>query len=122
MTQVIPRVLSVALTLISLGAMGGEVWDCTSPYGTEVIVSATVGDGLLEGKVEVAGVTHNAEYKVQGFVRRWNFGLASDLSWEYTFVINPDGTAAYYDFRGVKPGDKTSSTMSFNCRQRKPKR
>ena len=48
------------------------------------------------GKVAVAGVVHEAVFRVQGVSRRWDWSTYDDA-----IVIGPDGSAAYYNFRGL---------------------
>ncbi len=65
------------------------------------------------GEVSVAGITYPATFGVNGFNRRWNFGL--DDSWDYSFIITPSGDGAYYDFSNVDEGDTTAPSQLFNC-------
>jgi hypothetical protein len=96
-----------------------EVWECQQvSYGnwSDILVIASVEEGREIGTVEVAGVVHQAQFRINGFDRRWDFGSKED-PYLYAFVVRPGGDAAYYDFRGEKNA-KPSNFM--HCRQRAP--
>ena len=67
------------------------------------------------GEVSVAGITYRAEFYIAGFDRRWDFGDAGS-TWNYSFVINPNGDGAYYDFSNVEDGQSTSPNQMFSCK------
>ncbi|MDL1870125.1 hypothetical protein FBQ98_11945 [Gammaproteobacteria bacterium PRO6] len=94
-----------------------EVWECAEYYQrSEILVTATVDEGRTSGSILVAGVKHNAQFEVKGFDRRWDFGLARDGTFDYAFIISPNGDGRYYDFSHkseAKPG------QFMNCRQKK---
>ncbi len=93
-----------------------EVWQCQeSEYGnwSNILVNATVNADRSSGKIFVAGVVHESSFKVNGFNRRWNFGLDEDNTYDYAFIIEPNGAATYYDF-GKKKSTKPS--MVLHCR------
>lgn len=48
------------------------------------------------GKVAVAGVVYETVFSVEGVSRRWDWNTNDDA-----IVIGPDGSAAYYNFRGL---------------------
>lgn len=112
----------VALALLIASAMTHaspiEVWECRDLLASSwesILVTATVETGREKGNISVAGVTHAARFQVAGFDRRWDFGLLSDLSYRYAFIIKPNGDAAYFDF-GSKAEVKPSNFMT--CRQK----
>ena len=95
-----------------------EEWRCfsTSDFFREnVLVRLTRemkrGVDLGSGEVSVAGVTHDARFEVAGIDRRWDFG--GDM--QYAFVIQPDGSGAYYDFSTVEDGGRTGPSQQFGC-------
>jgi hypothetical protein len=77
-------------------------------------VTATVENGREKGKIAVAGVTQDAVFRVEGFNRRWDFGLLPDGNYRYSFIIKPNGDAAYYDFG---KGGEASPSNIMKCRQ-----
>src|SRR3569832_2417196 len=86
-----------------------EEWRCKDVYGKweTILDTTTVEEGRQAGTVSVAGVTHNAQFEVAGFDRRWDFGLLLDGTYKYAFIIRPNGDATYYDFEmggGGGPG------------------
>jgi len=94
-----------------------EVWECRDLSATNwrsILVRATVDSGRETGSIFVAGVSYYATFHVAGFNRRWDFGPKTDPAL-YAFVINPDGTGAYYSFETAK---ETKPSMFMECRQR----
>src|SRR3569832_1699268 len=93
-----------------------EEWRCKDVYGKwdTILVTTTVEEGRQAGTVSVAGVTHNAQFEVAGFDRRWDFGLLLDGTYKYAFIIRPNGDATYYDF-DIEKKSKPSNFMK--CRQ-----
>lgn len=90
----------------------GSVW----LDSREVVVIATINKDGETGTIQVAGVTHEARYRVEGFDRRWDFERQSDLSYDYAFVLTPSGVARYYDFSGTEAGETVRSSAVFSCR------
>ena len=63
------------------------------------------------GEVSVAGVIYWAHFRVVGINRRWDFGE----EFKHAFVIEPNGSGAYYEFSNVEDGGKTKPSQHFNC-------
>lgn len=111
----------VAVVLLIASAMAYaspvEVWECRDLHARNwesILVTATVESGRKKGNISVAGVTHEAVFQVEGFDRRWDFGLLANRSYRYSFVIKPNGDAIYFDFKDkaeAKPGN------FMTCRQ-----
>ena len=95
-----------------------EIWECKETYGSwdKILVRAVVEKGRKIGTVEVAGVKHNSGFAVKGFNRRWDFGLADDLTYNFAFIIQPNGDASYYDF---STESKAKPSIFMKCRQSK---
>jgi hypothetical protein len=93
-----------------------EIWECQEPYGnwSNILVVVTIEEGRQLGIVAVAGITHHAQFSVNGFDRRWDFGSKEDPL-RYSFVVRPNGDAQYFDFGSAKTA-KPSNFM--HCRQR----
>lgn len=115
--------LFVAVALLTTSAMAHaspvEKWECRdasdlSGGWDSILVTATVEAGRKKGKLSVAGVTYEAAYQVAGFDRRWDFGSLPDHSYQYAFIIKPNGDAVYVDF-GNDGKAKPSNFMS--CHQ-----
>lgn len=76
-----------------------ETWRCfgLSDYNKATalftLIRVRSGGEDVSGRVSVAGVTHLTRFQVAGLNRRWDWG-----GHQYAFVIEPDGTGAYYDF------------------------
>ena len=90
----------------------GTYWDSSK----KIVVTATINEDGITGTIKVAGVTHDADYRVQGFDRRWNFGLQDDNTYNYAFVLKPDGIAAYYDFSRAEAGETVMGSQVFFCK------
>ena len=92
-----------------------ETWTCTEHYRSDVLAIAYVDKSRESGEIKVAGVTHKSKFSVKGFERRWDFGITNDLSYDYTFVIKPNGDALYYDFSQSKVGEVVKPTIMMKC-------
>lgn len=110
-----------ALALIGWSSLYGasahaESWVCYNWLDSTKAKPLVSLEGNLEmgiGSVNVAGANHVAEYAVRGLNRRWDFGLSEDAAtYDFAFVIEPDGTGLYYDFT-LEPTAKAS--QRFTC-------
>lgn len=94
-----------------------EKWECQQhsyENWSNILVVVTIEEGRKLGDVAVAGITHHAQFSVNGFDRRWDFGSKDDPL-RYSFVVRPNGDAQYFDFGNAKTA-KPSNFM--HCRQR----
>lgn len=96
-----------------------ESWFCspgTYYSATNVVVRAMVFDGRKFGDIDVAGGSQMAEFEIEGFNRRWNFGPVNKNGiYRYTFIVRPDGNGIYYDFKST--GADASPSQFFGCKQ-----
>lgn len=112
---------------IAQGATAEE-FNCTKDrYSSEVLVKAFVDKESGKASIHAAGETHEAVYYVQGFDRRWEFGLDDPIEvlypsgekamrLPYLFIIRPNGVSSYYDFSQTKNSDDTvPPSMVFDC-------
>lgn len=68
------------------------------------------------GEINVAGTSHyGTDFVIEGFNKRWNFGLVDGGVYRYAFVIKPDGDGLYYDFGGKT--EEVSPSQFFSCIQ-----
>ena len=85
----------------------GERWLCAlfTRLEPSIVLTRETPRNEAEGrgKVAVAGVVHETVFRVAGINRRWDWNSGDD-----TIVINTDGSAAYYDFRGLGLLEKTA--------------
>jgi hypothetical protein len=95
-----------------------ETWTCTERYGGEILVVASVNAGRETGKIKVAGVVHETIFQTKGFERRWDFGLAHDSTYDYAFVVEPNGDASYYDFSRSKKGGIVKPSIFMKCKNK----
>jgi len=112
-------IITFFLSLNSYAEKAAEVWQCQEKdYGdwSNILVSATVNEDRESGKIFVAGVVQEADFQVKGFNRRWNFGLSEDNTYDFAFIIKPNGDASYYDFSAEK---QTKPSMFLFCRETK---
>jgi len=68
---------------------------------------------MLFGVIAAAGKENVAQYAVEGFQRRWDFG--GEASNEYAFTIDIDNEGQYLDFTDVKVGESVAPTRVFKC-------
>ncbi len=95
-----------------------ETWECQeSSYGNwaDILVQAQVIKDRTEGEIHVAGIIHSTEFQINGFNRRWDFGLSDEGAYKFAFVIKPNGNASYYDF-SLK--SQSGPSMILHCRQK----
>lgn len=87
-----------------------QAWD---DWSGEIVATLYRPEGAEQGygDVVVAGVAYTGLFSVEGINLRWNFGD----DYNYSFVIHPDGSAAYYDFRGVEEGAKVKASQRYGC-------
>ena len=97
-----------------------ETWQCFDRFDrvrTKPLVTLTRlgGDSDAYGEVSVADETHPAAFRVHGLDWRWDFGCDErDTAYPFAFVIEPDGTGLYYNFRPSGDGTATPSDV-FDC-------
>ena len=65
------------------------------------------------GEIVVSGSTKPTAFQIQGINRRWDFGKNG----KYAFIIYPNKTGLYYDFRGSE-GKTVKPRQFFFCEQR----
>ena len=111
-------IIILILFSFNVAAKNIETWKCSERYDSskKTLVKATVKKGRTEGTINVAGVSHNALFEVAGFNRRWDFGLTEKSTYNYAFIIKPNGDASYYDFSMKK---NTKPSMRMECRKSK---
>lgn len=111
---------AVLMSFLLAGTANAEAFNCQAGRfwkdNAKIVVVATIDEGGEFGTIKVAGVTHQARYRVEGFDRRWDFGLQDDNTFSYAFVLKPDGLAVYYDFSGVGAGEEVRGSQTFNCK------
>lgn len=111
--------IAISLLILSATAQAEpiEVWECKDLSGDwdSILVIATVEAGRKEGRISVAGVTHVATFRVEGFSRMWHFGSLVNDVLNYTFEIEPNGRGNYFDFSNGTPAEQT---MRMKCRQK----
>ena len=120
-------IIFVLVAIVTLGVQAQEIKDSTTEIwrcfertdfsNATVLVELTRvtidNEKFGVGEVSVAGITYPAIFEVAGLNRRWNFGL--DELWDYSFIIEPNGDGAYYDFSNVEDGDTTKPSQFFAC-------
>ena len=97
-----------------------EEWECVdreyTPDWSKILVRARVLKGRTLGIIDVAGITHGARYQVAGFDRRWDFKPDDEESFDYAFIIEPNGDGSYYDF---SKESRSAPSIFMTCRQKK---
>ncbi len=98
-----------------------ESWICQeNSYGNwkNILVKADVNEGRTSGTIRVAGVKHNSRFSIEGFNRRFDFGLNGNFEYDYAFIIKPNGDSLYYDFSRVPSNEITKPSMVLFCKQK----
>lgn len=96
-----------------------ETWNCKDRFQpSETLLVAKIYEGRKFGELEVAGITHTAEFRIAGIERRWNFEPdEKNGSYVYSLVILPNGSADYYDFSYASPEEAVAPRVFFECTQ-----
>lgn len=85
------RYAALILMLLAGAANAGETFKCKAGnvwFDDEpIVVVLTIYDEGKSGTIKVAGVTYTTFYLVEGFDRRWNFGLQDDNTFDYALVM-----------------------------------
>ena len=108
------RLLTALPLLILSGAVFGQTFECRDSWGAifnenaPVLVVATINKDEKTGKIKVSGKSLETKYYLDGIDHRWDWD-------NYSFVIEPDGDAAYYVFSDE---ETTTPDHNFTCRQR----
>ncbi len=110
--------LFISLHINNTEAQILETWECTEQYRSEVLVIAHINEGRDTGSIEVAGTVKNAQFKIDGFDRRWDFDPTEDGAFNYAFLIMPNGDGSYYDFSSVDSGQTVTASQFYICRLR----
>ena len=112
----------IALVSVSVQAQGSDIvekWRCfdgkyTVSENSTVLVELSgriaTGETVGSGQIWVGGVVWDAVFKIAGFNRRWNFG--EEL--KYSFIIEPDGSGGYFDFKG-REFERVLPSQTYNC-------
>jgi len=96
-----------------------ETWLCFDTldrHRTTPLVTLTRLGGNSDGfgEVSVGDTTHPADFRVDGLNWRWNFGCTEDRAYPYSFIIEPDGTGLYYNFRPSVDG-RADPSEYYDC-------
>ena len=100
-----------------------EIWRCFAlsdrNKGTPLfsLFRSTSGNEAVDliGMVFVAGTAHAAQFGIAGLDRRWDFDYNEGRgAFRYAFIIEPDGTGAYYDFSTSDDGTAKAKQI-FRC-------
>ncbi len=121
------RLLATLLLLFLPGIVFGKTFECSeataaalsifSEEEAPVLVVATINADGKTGTIEVADRKFEAKYQVEGLDRTWRFFTDEGQEDGYLFLIQPDGTAAYYDLETSK-GEPTLPDQEYFCRER----
>jgi hypothetical protein len=97
-----------------------ESWVCRDRYSDNRTILFEVGhfrDKPGFGFVLYDGTSSGepAMYRRTGIDRRWDWESGGG---SYSFIIEPDGRGAYYDFTNVAEGETTPASSMYNCSKR----
>ena len=122
------RILAILPLLFLPGAVLGKTFECSETIaaafstliGEEapVLVIAIIDADGMTGTIEVADRRFEAEYQVKGLDRTWRFFTDEGQEYGYLLLIQPDGTAAYYDHE-TSEGEPTHPDQEYLCRESK---
>ena len=102
-------------------AGGIERWECGDfIYGCKsrcpVSLMANTNPGHSTGTVQFAGIVEQANFRIRGLTRRWDWCRDADDGYACAFVLSADGTGKYYDFSGGARSARASDL--FKCMRR----
>lgn len=109
--------MTTIVLLLAFGTASADKlphWACKGENGGPDVLWVTI---IFEPVAQINTETEiwPADYKPMGLRKRFNFGLGEDDIYDYSLVIEPDGTALYYDFSSVPSGEQASPSLRFNC-------
>ena len=94
----------------------GLNWRCFKDRDLVQLTAELLSDKQGVGEVTVGTISHQAKFRIEGFDRRWDFGLSDDFtSYEFAFVIAPSGAGGYYDFTLAEDGEPTKPKRVYEC-------
>ena len=121
------RFLAILALLLFSGQVFGTTFDCREIFAaafseltgeeSPVLVTATINADGETGSIEVADRKFKATYQVEGLDRTWRFFTAKGQEHGYLFLIQPDGTAGYYDHE-ISDGEPTYPHQVYFCSER----
>ena len=96
-----------------------ETWQCFDTLDRHqatplVTLTRLGGSSNGFGEVSVGDTTHPAHFRIDGLNWRWNFGCLEDGAYPYSFLIEPDGSGLYYNFRPSTDGRADPSEF-YDC-------
>ena len=113
--------LRLLLLVISSEPVQSETWRCFRLFDRNkatalfTLIRMGIGGEDVIGEVSIAGATHLANFQVTGLDLRWDFGSDECRgAYRYSFVIEPGGTGAYYDFETSDDG-RAKPRQIFEC-------
>lgn len=107
--------LSLVALLMLSNALSADTFSCTERTGGPEILRATINADGESGEIRVAGVRHNATYRVFGFDRVWAF-RDTETGTVYKLHIEPDGSAATYEDTDMAGRGSGIPRHLFECR------
>ncbi len=88
------------------------IWSCKEPYTQgNILWLVEWGD---KSYVKVFDERLAARYSLRGLKKRWDWGLASDGSYNVAIELKPGLTASYFDVSTSKDGT-ASPSATYNC-------
>ena len=100
---------------------GDYLDDCMFRCPFTLTLTANVLDGT--GTVTLSGIVEHTNFQIQGIERRWDWCPNEDGRDACAFVISPDGTGKYYNFKPVIPDEDGASRAKpsdhFKCSRRR---
>lgn len=87
--------------LVAAPALGwGEesakvIWSCREQFGTNNVLWLV--EWSDKSYIKVFEERIPAKYYMDGLRKRWDWGVASDHTYDYSVVMEPNGTAFYLD-------------------------
>ena len=99
-----------------LSSSGLEPVDLTATaYHNKIIRSSGQDSHVVKGVVKMGSIVAKTQFHIEGLDRRWDWGWSDKLEGhQYSFVISPDNTGAYFHFRDEKA---TKPRAQFTCRR-----
>ncbi|WP_020677489.1 hypothetical protein [Geopsychrobacter electrodiphilus] len=94
-----------------------ESWICQESSNgdwSKIIATVEVNKGKENGKVDIFGESHIATFGTIGTNKSWKYGS----SYEFVFMIKPNGEAMYYDYSKATKGDDVKPQITLFCKEK----
>ena len=122
MKKLVP-LLAATVLMGASGTAQAETWECEIEGATQKVILTQESDPALSDNRYVPGTVtgpygkkYTAEVYIDGFDRRWHYATAGKTR-DYAVVMGPSGQGGFFDFTGIKEGERIEPEYSLFCEE-----